>query len=380
MRIELMKLLKRTAFTLVELLVVIAIIGILIALLLPAVQAAREAARRASCTNNMKQLGIALHNYHDIYNRFPISYYGDETNWATPVQRGGPLVRLLPYVENKAAYDLIDFRFGGVEDRQVTVQPGSPNIVIPNTVIANFTCPSDSPRPALSASWGGYRSMSNYGPSLGPSNSGSQPAVAAYVGISPYTNQTIPINTSGQNWFNDAPSWDGADWNATQVGAMNDPGPFGRWQWAANLRDITDGTENVIAMGEVRPMCTPLGELRTFWDAIWGGAVYNTVAPINFPACQSWVYNGGQSVGGGATIEQFAPGIQSPAWTSGSGWGNSSAGSSGENAGFRSRHPAGAMFLYCDGSVHFLNEFMKYDTYQRLGDRRDGRPIEKLNP
>ncbi|HEV3024425.1 MAG TPA: DUF1559 domain-containing protein, partial [Pirellulales bacterium] len=117
MSIELRKLLRRTAFTLVELLVVIAIIGILIALLLPAVQAAREAARRAQCTNNMKQLGIALHNYHDIYSRFPINYVVDESQWANPNNRGGPIVRLLPYMEFKAPYDLIDFRFGNVENR-----------------------------------------------------------------------------------------------------------------------------------------------------------------------------------------------------------------------------------------------------------------------
>ncbi|HEV3023411.1 MAG TPA: DUF1559 domain-containing protein, partial [Pirellulales bacterium] len=110
MSVQLRKLLKRTAFTLVELLVVIAIIGILIALLLPAVQAAREAARRAQCTNNLKQLGIALHNYHDIYKRFPIGYATDfylpDIQW----ERGGAMVRLLQFCEQKQLYDLLDFR------------------------------------------------------------------------------------------------------------------------------------------------------------------------------------------------------------------------------------------------------------------------------
>src|SRR5258707_15586964 len=120
MNLALRKLLRRTAFTLVELLVVIAIIGILIALLLPAIQAAREAARRSSCTNNMKQLGIALHNYHDIYNRFPFSNYTQPTWGWSPFgingggDFGGPLVRLLPYLEQKAAYDQLDFRFPNI--------------------------------------------------------------------------------------------------------------------------------------------------------------------------------------------------------------------------------------------------------------------------
>jgi prepilin-type N-terminal cleavage/methylation domain-containing protein len=91
---------RRRGFTLVELLVVIAIIGILIAMLLPAIQAAREAARRASCTNNMRQLGVAFHNFHDSFNRFPASceMRGSGTN---ALSGWSYMVHLLPYIEQQ---------------------------------------------------------------------------------------------------------------------------------------------------------------------------------------------------------------------------------------------------------------------------------------
>src|SRR5512139_1124671 len=98
-------------FTLIELLVVIAIIGLLIALLLPAVQAAREAARRAQCVNNLKQLGLALHNFESTYKRFPSACYDPifldpvTKNWRNERGRWSYLVLLLPYVEQKALYD-----------------------------------------------------------------------------------------------------------------------------------------------------------------------------------------------------------------------------------------------------------------------------------
>ncbi|HTN77380.1 MAG TPA: DUF1559 domain-containing protein, partial [Pirellulaceae bacterium] len=98
----------RRAFTLVELLVVIAIIGVLVALLLPAVQAAREAARRMQCSNNVKQLGLSLHNHHDTYNRFPPGGANDQTPFGTETATSGWgsswMVYILPYIEQNALY------------------------------------------------------------------------------------------------------------------------------------------------------------------------------------------------------------------------------------------------------------------------------------
>jgi prepilin-type N-terminal cleavage/methylation domain-containing protein len=108
---------SRFGFTLVELLVVIAIIGVLIALLLPAVQAAREAARRMSCSNNLKQLGLALHNYHDIHNSFPAEGWSEHNQKKTTrTRRPGVFCRLLPFFEQTAIYDQVHWHTDVEED------------------------------------------------------------------------------------------------------------------------------------------------------------------------------------------------------------------------------------------------------------------------
>ncbi|NLS95738.1 MAG: DUF1559 domain-containing protein [Planctomycetaceae bacterium] len=130
---------RRRAFTLVELLVVIAIIGILIALLLPAVQAAREAARRMTCSNNLHQLGIAVHNYLDTHKAFPMNRTGKTLhNWSA-------MSMLAPYVEQANMHNMLDFSaypYTAVTGAG-TVADGSVNLPAARTVVAVFLCPSD---------------------------------------------------------------------------------------------------------------------------------------------------------------------------------------------------------------------------------------------
>ena len=181
---------KSTGFTLVELLVVITIIGILIALLLPAVQAAREAARRMQCCNNLKQLGLAIHNYHDRWGRFPLAplvtlcrILGGQPY---PDNHGSMFVALLPYIEQQPLYDLCDFT---TDTDWNSVYPGTTKHIY-ETWISALICPSDdAPRywngnPINNYTKGQNRATSNYAGSMG-----SQAFAAG-----PFLGDTFPPN------------------------------------------------------------------------------------------------------------------------------------------------------------------------------------------
>jgi prepilin-type N-terminal cleavage/methylation domain-containing protein len=209
---------SRAGFTLVELLVVIAIIGILVALLLPAVQAAREAARRMQCSNKLKQLGVALHNYHDTYKAFPSAPGTDEVLTATGGtvvgwDRWSGLEGLLPFIEQQPLYDNCDFRFSNASTD--TTSGGLTNAQVRDTRLdAVFTCPSD---PGSSVVYSPSHSPTSYCFSRGP--------------------QTTWDVTNGQ----EVGFADGENWHT--------------------MASILDGTSNTFAMGEA-----VLGRNQGQWD------------------------------------------------------------------------------------------------------------------
>ncbi len=194
---------RQDGFTLVELLVVIAIIGVLVSLLLPAVQAARAAARRTQCTNNFKQLGIALHNFHDSRKSFPPGHMDTGTIGPAYRHQVGWLTYLLPYVEQTAVDSLVDLT-------QIGPSNDSPN---PNGSVTN--------NPAFHAAGG--------------------------VGISSYVCPSDPIGRVDEVW---APTnYLGNQGPLCRCRGKDCVGIFGHDTWM-RFREITDGTSNTIAVGE----------------------------------------------------------------------------------------------------------------------------------
>lgn len=315
-------------FTLIELLVVIAIIAILIALLLPAVQQAREAARRTQCKNNLKQYGLALHNYHDVYNCFPISANNSDTgnaNWNNGVI--GWQARILPYTEQVGLYNQIQW-----------INPGDPLAITVNgkTLRQNNVpyaqCPSDA-SPSPDGNW----AQASYSGSLGsqqtPSANGAcQPFMVAGV------NYQNPGGAAGH----------GNDWRKNGISGM-----FGRIMFSKiDMADVVDGTTNTIFVGEILPACHDHGGGWWHYNGM-AQAHASTSVPINMKTTCTAPYKPQTS--------------EYPGCEAKSNWNLS--------WGFRSSHTGGAQFLLVDGSVKFISQNIDYNTYQNLGARGDGKVI-----
>jgi prepilin-type N-terminal cleavage/methylation domain-containing protein len=332
----------RSAFTLIELLVVIAIIAILIALLLPAVQQAREAARRTQCKNNLHNLGLALHNYHDVYGMFPMTVFdhtkGDAQGGWSPSSKGSYLVRILPYVDqaplfNEFDFGIIDTPWDVPVDRNLEGQRDASGKFLRQYSIPIYVCPSDTARVNT-----GHSMKYSYAMSIGNQNMPNNNGCRLYEC---HILNTIPL--SGTPACNPGNSHGNIPAPSEASGIMS------RMNWAARIADITDGTSNTIGMGEIRHTCSD----HTQWGWLhFNNAWIATNAPINYPMnCI-----GEKAVPNGTDCNAF-----NNAWSTG--------------MGFKSQHTGGAHFLLCDGAVKFITENIDYRQYQRLGDRRDGETI-----
>jgi len=327
---------ERQAMTLIELLVVVAVIGVLVAILLPAVQMAREAARRTQCTNNLKQFGLAMHQYHAAHGGFPLGVTGG--------QPGGFYANanamLLPYFEQGNLGDLYDMSKPALEQ--------SPEVA--RTVIPIFVCPSNSKQNPTTVK-----------------NPPFPVPMGDVVGLTDY------VFCRGAN-----DSWCYVFQGSPRTGAgMFDCNRFTR------MADLLDGSSSTIAMGEgaggdhwplgrgagsTEPFVTPTGTLPA--DNAW--MVPNIGAPwfanvANLLVSSTW----------GCTVEPMNkwPVTDTYLDTSATGWQDcrsSHEGGPHSTANFRSDHPGGVNFLMADGSVHFLYETIDMPTYRALSTIAEG--------
>ncbi len=338
---------RRSAFTLIELLVVIAIIAILVALLLPAVQQAREAARRSACKNNLKQIGLALHNYHDTFKVFPPGYIGDFGHYSR--SGGTPLIHpkgavnnvaqwnwtafIAPMVEQGAAYDLL-----GVSERHgaAAVDDWANTQSTFQTPVAVFRCPSDA----------------------GPDTAGS---LRRPRGDTSTTRREIALNNyMGINR--------GANSLNVRARKRQANGIF-YVDSKTRIRDITDGTSNTLMVGEraweyktVHPNNGNVVTAQTRAGNVWVSR--SSTDPNN--ECAGCGYSDALAVTGlSVNPKDILNGAGNVAhWRI--------------RGRLSSLHAGGVQVTMADGSVRFISENMSTITLNRVGNRRDGNVVGEL--
>ncbi len=328
---------RRHGFTLVELLVVIAIIAVLIGLLLPAVQSAREAARRSSCSNNLKQIGVAVQVYTESRKHLPPGGSVEFDTYPQPAINlaGSTTMLILPYLELSSLYDQYDFSLvtnngSGKPGTRIdeSTLPGSSSRVS-TAKIPGYVCPTDGNVNVNTGvgkcnyfSSAGAQALSTAGNNLTPCQCTN--AYTAY-----FTPNTGSVNRSGPF---------ARDWDATRKRAR-----------VCRLEEITDGLSKTIFFGENRPTCS--GHANGGWGNTNNGCgLMSTQIPLNFDSCKLDVAS---AAGDGCAARCN--------WNT--------------ELGFKSMHPGGVMFLFGDGAVTFLQESMDHWTLQYLGGKADGRSV-----
>ena len=348
---------QRRGFTLVELLVVIAIIGILVALLLPAVQAAREAARRMQCQNNLKQLGLAMHNFHDSYGHFPhaghhwqfhVGFDQSGSPWVDGRQGAGWGAQILEFLEQGSLLNgkspLAD------TDNNGTVSDIERSKFIFQTAIPAFYCPSRRPAKAHrpNTDWFAFTTDGNgiYGAISGrtPQYGHAQSDYAAAEG----RNLNAAGNCTGSHGvIMRSP-------NPRQA-AQGLPAPeYARQAFIpVTMAAISDGTSQTFILGEKRLRIDVLGNYQGDDNEGYASGWDQDVVR---QACWQWAPTG-DCVGGTNKVDKR--GIPC---------------GSGQNR-FGSSHPGGFQVIMADGAVRFLQYELDLETFRRMGNRHDGEPV-----
>jgi prepilin-type N-terminal cleavage/methylation domain-containing protein/prepilin-type processing-associated H-X9-DG protein len=330
---------RRSGFTLLEVLAVIAIVAILIALLVPAIQAAREAARRIACANNLKQIGLACQNYHDRIGSFPPgnvaiddgSYSGTWWGWSSAI---------LPDLEQGPLFDAINLAFPATDPVNSTVR---------QTLVDGFLCPTDgSSRGLRLIPW----ADATYSTSAvsAPTN---------YVGCSgDIKSGTVHDRFSGDPTELDGARWQGWPW-AVSLGCKGTfRGIFGDCSNArvVRLAEVTDGASHTFLAGEqIVSMHAYIAWPISTWT------MGSTIIPLNWDTS---LHDGESDFDGsichfGNAYEQTPHCYFNWSYT----------------FGFRSRHPSGANFVMADGSVRFTKQSLAHPVYNAIGTRAGGEAL-----
>jgi prepilin-type N-terminal cleavage/methylation domain-containing protein len=339
---------RRSGFTLVELLVVIAIIGVLVGLLLPAVQSAREAARRSSCSNNLKQIGLSVQNYHDTKNRFPEGRVRSEAkNTAAPwnTENISWMARVLPFMEETALHDAIDF--------ELSPGWGAPNNAVMQNKVGTYRCPSDA----------GNGNVKWVGPT-GAKVAGGVPDTARF-GVG----QTNYLANGGDSFQLGTRARDNLSRGVVFSHRIRTSEPGGPGK--VDMASCTDGTSKTIWASEVvigHPLLAVNSGYRDF--ANLGNA---TVGDNGCPTTGTPTTNGRQQIGASWFEGYFAQHIAfSTMMAPNSKLFDCSANSNDMAIGSRSKHPGLVQCVAVDGSVHAVVDDIDWAVWRNLGCKDDG--------
>lgn len=330
---------RRRGFTLIELLVVIAIIAVLIALLLPAVQQAREAARRTQCKNNLKQMGLAMHNYHDTYNGFPNGNIASTTGWGMSWY-----MRILPYVDQAPVFNKLNFS-GAQPGWAWNGDPagGNNGSVISGVKFSFTVCPS-SPLPDIRNA-GDYNIEHPH-----------------YYGITGAVNNlgNVPVPSSRQANCCGCCGGQAATGLITSSGMMV---PLD----SKKIRDVTDGTSNVIIVGESSDFIyQSAGGSKTADVQGVHGMLMGSPNLVNVEGAPGGMFERQFNL----TTVRYAPNFPAILGTTAGVDDNF-----GINKPLNSAHTGGIHALLCDGTVRFISNNVDLGTLARLCNRDDGQPL-----